>query len=64
MFIPTGNHGLAFYLSLSLINEDHDKEYLLTKFKQFSKCDFIEIPSERLIRRKEATNQPNKYMSR
>ena len=56
MSTPTRNGGLVFYPSLSLLNEDHDREYLLTKFKQFSKSDFIQIPSERLTRRKQASN--------
>ena len=29
--------------SLSLVNEGHNKEYSLAKFKQFSKCSFGEI---------------------
>ena len=57
MSIPTRNRGLVFYNSLSLVNEDHDKKYRLIKFKQFSKFDFKEIPSERLTRRMQASNQ-------
>ena len=38
----------SFYASLSLVNEDHNKEYPLTKFKQFSKCGFGEISSQPL----------------
>ena len=64
MSIPTRNRGLVFYPSISLVNEDHDKEYLLTKFKQFSQFDFEEIPSERLTRRKHASNQTSTYVSK
>ena len=44
----TTNCALVFYASLSLVNEDHNNEYPLTKFKQFSKCGFGEISSQPL----------------
>ena len=44
----TINCGLVFYPSLSLVNEDHNKEYPLAKFKQFSRCGFGEISSQPL----------------
>ena len=40
--------GLVFNLFLSLVNKYHNKKYPLTKFKQFSKCGFGEISSQRL----------------
>ena len=49
MSTPTRKCGLVFNPSLSLDNEDHNKEYLRTKSKQFSKNDFGEMPSQRLI---------------
>ena len=43
MSTPIRKCGLVFHPSLSLINEDHNKEYPLTKVKQFAKCSFGEI---------------------
>ena len=40
---PVRKFGLVLYPFLSLVNEDLNKEYPLTKFKQFSKCNFVEI---------------------
>ena len=39
---------LVFYSSLSLVNEDRNKGYSLTKFKEFSKCGFGEYSSQHL----------------
>ena len=63
MSTPTRNRGLVFYPSLSLVNEDHDKEYLLTKFKQFSSCDFIEIPNKKEEASQQTSNQASKHLS-
>ena len=40
MSTPTRKCRLIFFPSLSLVNEDRNKEYPLTKCKQFSKCGF------------------------
>ena len=50
MSTPTRKCGLVFYPSLSFVNKDHNEEYPLTKFQQFSKCGFGEICSQRLSR--------------
>ena len=42
----TKKRGLVFYSTLSLAKEDHNKEYPLTKFKQFTNCGFGEIFSQ------------------
>ena len=43
MSTPIRKCGLVFHPSLSLINDDHNKEYPLTKVKQFAKYSFGEI---------------------
>ena len=43
MVIPIRKFGSFFYRSLSTFFEDRNKEYLLTKVKQFSKFGFGEI---------------------
>ena len=43
--------GLDFYSFLSLVNEDHNQEYLLTKFKEFAKCGFGEISIQSYLHR-------------
>ena len=48
MCTPSRKCGSAFYPSLSPFNEDHNKEYPLTKFKQFYKCGSGEIFCQRL----------------
>ena len=48
MFAPSRMCGLDFYPALSLANDDHNKEYPMTKFKQFSKFGLGEISSQRL----------------
>ena len=55
---PTRKCGSVFYPSLVIdtvirnsydyVNEDHNKEYPPTKFKQFSTCGFGEISSQHL----------------
>ena len=45
MSTPTRKRGSVFYPSLSLVNEDYNKEYPLNK--KFSKCGFGEIFSQR-----------------
>ena len=46
MSTPTRKCGLVFHPCLSLDNEDHHKEYSLTRFKQLSNCGFREISSQ------------------
>ena len=41
MCTPSRKCGSVFYPSLSPFNEDHNKEYPLTKFKQFYKCGYV-----------------------
>ena len=48
MCTPSRKCGSVFYPSLSLFNEDYNKEYPLTKFKQFYKYGSGEIFSQRL----------------
>ena len=48
MSSPSRMCGLDFYPALSLANDDHNKEYPMTKFKQFSKFGLVEISSQRL----------------
>ena len=43
MVIPVKKFDSIFYRSLSMFFEDRNKEYLLTKVKQFSKFGFGEI---------------------
>ena len=47
-FLLLPENAVQFLPSLSLVNEDYNKEYHLTKFKQFSKCGFGEISCQRL----------------
>ena len=48
MSTPSKKGRLVLFPYLSLANEDRNKEYILTKFKQSSQCDFGEISSQRL----------------
>ena len=59
MYTPTRKCSSVFYPSLLLandivirnsydyVNKDHNKEYPLTKYEQFSKCGFGEISFHR-----------------
>ena len=49
MSAPTRKCGSVFYHSLSLVNKDHNNEYPLKKFKQFTNCSFGETSSQRLV---------------
>ena len=48
MVTSTRKRGSVFYTFLSIFYEDKTKECLLTKYEQFSKCDFEEITSQHL----------------